>query len=147
MPTNQNSVSSNTRYDSRDEAIAYLDSRENWSIGMFCTVLYTSGNDNQGDVDVLVAVGVKDSSECGPAGEPSADDWQNKYYPDKVCGREFYKIMYDSGETTPSGDTGSDVTLYTTNINMGGTSYEVSNEDGDQNVTDPLQFLNLNENE
>ena len=146
MPTSPNSVSYNTPFNNRNEAINYLNSRTNWSIGMFCTVLYLNTNNNQTDVEALVAVGIKNTADCGPTGENSVDKWENKYYPNGAYGPEFYKIMFDSN-TSSSGGKGGDVDLYTTLVNISGSSYEVSNEDGDQVISDPLTFLNLNTNE
>lgn len=146
MPTSQNSVYYGTPFNNRTDAINYLNSRTNWSIGMFCTVLYKNLNNNQEDMEVLVAVGIKNTADCGPTGKNDADKWVNQYYPNGAYGPEFYKIMFDSNADS-SGGKGGDVDLYTTIVNMSGSSYEVSNEDGDQVISDPLTFLNLNTNE
>ena len=95
MPTSQNSVYYSIPFNNKTEAINYLNSRTNWSIGMFCTVLYKNFNNNQTDMEVLVAVGIKNTADCGPTGDPSADKWENKYYPQGAHGPEFYKIMFD----------------------------------------------------
>lgn len=149
MPTSPNSVSCNTLFNNIDEAINYLNSRTNWSIGMLCTVLYLNTNNNQNDVEVLVAIGIKNTAECGPTGQIDSDKWKNKYYPQGDYGPEFYKIMFDSNNSSDSSssDVTNSIDLYTTTINMGGSSYDVSNEDRDQEVSDPLTFLNLNTNE
>lgn len=151
MPTSQPSVYYQTPFQNRTAAINYLNNYTKWSIGKFFTVLYHKGNQNTStDVRAIVAVGIKNATECGPMGQYSADVWENKFYPSGACGAEFYTIVKDSGEDDSSaGGGGGDVDLNDTVVNVNGNAYTVANQEGeDQIIPDPFTFREMSyENE
>ena len=133
------SVGNNIPFQDRQSAINWLNNRDNWSIGCFYTVLYLDND----EVEAIVAIGIKNTSECGPTGAYSSSLWRNKYYPNGAHGSEFYKIISDTGMIGFSNRYDGTIELYTTVVNMNDSSYSVANEDNNQIISDPLRFLDL----
>ena len=76
-------VRNNSPYSTRQAAMNALDAFTGHRIGQIITLLYHSGvNENLHDVHALVAVGVKNANECGAVGQPDADKWNDKFYPE-----------------------------------------------------------------
>lgn len=61
----------------RDDAINILNDKIDWIRGLVFSVLY---RDNDGSVQVITAVGIKNCEECGPGGIADPDEWINTYY-------------------------------------------------------------------
>ena len=144
-------IHSETPYANRDEAIAALNAFTGHRIGQIVSILYRgeSEENNLTDVQILMAVGVKDAYKCGVSGEPSDDAWENKYYPEPPHGYEFWRLMFDSGKT--SSDEGSHSggnpleLLGTTRVNLAHEQFDVLNPDGeDREIEEPFVFKNLN---
>ena len=140
-------------YADRDAAVKALNAFTGHRIGMIITLLYRKkeeDEDNKTDVQALVAIGVKDADECGPAGAYSPDRWENKHYPNGTKGEEFYKILFDSGADggEGGGGGGGDDLLEDfgiTTLHVGGQTTEVVNFEGeDIDVPDPMVFRSLN---
>lgn len=97
-------VRNNVPYPSRQDAMNALDTFTAHRIGQIITLLYhTNQDENLHDVHALMAVGIKNANECGVDGIYNPDRWDNKYYPSDTypngpCGREFYRIISDTGE-------------------------------------------------
>lgn len=150
MPSSQPSVYYGNPFSTREDAIAYLNEYLYWSIGKFFTVLYYSGNrsNNSSDVCAIVAVGIKNASECGPMGAQDSDVWTNKFYPNGASGPEFYIIVKDSGQNEQSSTSDNivaDVNLTNTKVNINNNQYVVANQEGEeQEIPDPFKFRKLN---
>ena len=146
MPTSQPSAYNGTLFPTRESAIEYLNNYTKWSIGKFFTVLYRKNDQNtSSNVCVIVAVGIKNASECGPMGQYSADVWENKFYPSGAYGPEFYTIIKDSGEDESSfGGDIVDVNLNETEVTVNGDTYIVANQEGkNQSIPDPFAFRKI----
>ena len=143
----QTPVNCDTLCVDRGSAINILNGYTEWEIGKFFTILYVQSAypGDQDYVKVIVAVGIKNASECGIMGTPDSNDiWRNKYYPNQVAGPEFYRIIKDTGTTdpTPPAPTpGYD--LHETTFKITGTEVTVSNERQDEVVEDPFEFLEI----
>lgn len=124
----------------REEAINILNDKIDWIWGLIFSVLY---RDNDGNVQVITAVGIKNCEECGPDGIADPDEWINTYYESvmDVHGPGFYRIIGDSGSNDMSGGTGND--LYTTKVNVNGAHYDVLNPHSETEVDDPFHIQEL----
>lgn len=126
---------------SREEAIIVLNGKTDWSWGFIFSILY---KDDEDKVQVITAVGIKNSEDCGPDGITDEDEWANTFYPSALDahGEEFYRIIGDSGLNDSAG-AGNGDELYTTKVNMNGTQYEVLNSKEDAEVSNPFHVQEL----
>ena len=125
----------------RGEAINILNSKTDWTLGLIFSILY---RDDEGKVQVLTAVGIKNCEECGPDGVTDSDEWINTYYEYAMDahGEEFYRITGDSGLTDLVGDGAGD-DLYMTKVNVNGAHYDVLNPHSETEVDDPFRVQEL----
>jgi hypothetical protein len=125
----------------RDEAINILNNKTDWIWGSIFSVLY---RDEEGKVQVITAIGVKNCEDCGPNGIANPDAWINTYYEyaTDARGEEFYRITSDSGLTDLAGVSATNE-LYTTKVNMNGTHYDVLNPQEETEVSDPFSVQEL----
>lgn len=143
-------------YASREDAIAALDTFKGHRIGQLITLLYrVEEEDEKRDVECIVAVGIKNASECGPDGAESTDRWENKHYPNGPCGREFYRIIADSQERDEwgyirevehggEGEPEVDHVCGVTHITTVGNQHDVCNPTGvERTIEDPFVFKAL----
>lgn len=148
-------IHSETPYAHRDEAIAALNAFTGHRIGQIISLLYRgeAEENNVGDVEILMAVGIKDAYKCGVSGDYPADPgdaWENKWYPGPPHGPEFWRLMFDSGQSQSGDDShggsGNPLELLgTTHIKLSGEEFDVLNPDGeDRVVEDTFTFNNLN---
>ncbi len=143
MPASGSPVYLNIPCSSREEAIQVFNNYTHWSIGKFYTVLYKHTSNNRTDVHALVAVGIKNASECGVAGISSEDAWENKYYPNGAKGPEFWRMISDTGADAGTSGGGDSDELYITAVHENGVVYEVANTGGDRIITDPFEVREL----
>ena len=92
----------NNVFSTYDEAYAFLVNFTYHLDGQIVVVKYyksaeedPTGND---PVGCLVEMGVKNFTECGPAGIENPDRYLNKYYPRNTypngpCGEEFFELI------------------------------------------------------
>ena len=124
----------------RNEAINILNIKSDWSYGLIFSVLY---RDDMNKVQVITAVGIKNSDECGPQGQSDSDEWINTYYINALDahGSVFYRIIGDSGSNTTSTNESGD--FHTTTVTVNGAQYKVLNASEDSNVTDAFKVQEL----
>lgn len=125
----------------RDAAIEVLNGKLDWCQGLIFSILYRDDDDN---VQVITAVGIKNCEDCGPNGVADSDEWANTFYESALDahGSEFYRITGDSGSNDVSSSNSGD-SLYTTKVNVNGTQYEVLNSREDTEINDPFEVQEL----
>lgn len=129
-------------FPSRNDAIEHLNNMDNWSDGWLYSVKYTTGSGGQvnniDDIGVILAVGIKNSAECGAGGTASENLWTDQT---QNHGPQFYKIVGDSKAMKDyiGGGTGAD--LDDTMVKVNGKSYHVTNANGqDEIIGDPFRI-------
>lgn len=128
----------------RGAAIDIINDKLDWSRGLMFSVLY---RDLDNKVQIITAIGIKNSDECGPSGIMDSDEWNNTYYESSLNarGEGFYRIMSDTGfnggnDESFTGDVGD---LYTTRVNVNGAYYDVLNSKEDMEIEDPFHIQEL----
>lgn len=140
IPGNYDSV-----FPSRNDAIDYLNNMEDWSDGWLYSVKYTTAVNGQvnniDDIGVILAVGIKNSAECGAGGSASENLWTDRTM---NHGPQFYKIVGDSKVMKDyiGGSGTSD--LNTTTVHMNGEKYKVANANSqDEIISDPFKIKRI----
>lgn len=125
----------------KNTAISVLNNKLDWSLGLIFSILYRDVNNK---VQVITAVGIKNSNECGPFGRSDPDEWINSYYSNEldVHGGEFYRIIGDSGRNI-STTSNKNNDFHTTRVVVNKTHYDVLNSKDDIEISDPFKVQEL----
>lgn len=125
----------------KESAMNIFDMKNDWVKGNRFGILYRDWNN---DVQIILAVGIKDASECGPHGIANEDEWINTYYEhiSDVHGKIFYRIVGDSGYNNTSNNYDNE-SLYTTTININKAKYEVLNGATDVDISDIFEVQEI----
>lgn len=129
----------------RDSALEILNNMENWTQGGLFSIMYVSSEDHQinniDDINVILAVGIKNSNECGPGNNQSENLWLDRSL---NHGPQFYKVIGDSGSIEPSPSPIPLPNLHTTTVEVNTATYDVLNANGqDETVEDPFRIEQL----
>lgn len=131
-------------FPSRNDAIDYLNNMEDWSDGWLYNVKYTTAANGQvnniDDIGVILAVGIKNSAECGAGGSASENLWNDRTM---NHGPQFYKIVGDSKAMKDYIGGGSLSDLSTTTVHMNGKEYKVANATRDEEISDPFEIKRI----
>lgn len=132
----------------RGTALEILNTMENWTQGWLFSIMYVSSEDHQinniDDINVILAVGIKNSNECGPGNNPSENLWIDRSI---NHGPQFYKIVGDSGNIEPSPAPIQIPNFNRTTVEMNTATYDIINADeSDEKIEDPFRIERLPRN-